>query len=63
MAQPAASKNQAAKMYHAELPVSPGIGNAIGSDARIPSMARQPTITNRAIFGARSVMKLSTRTE
>jgi hypothetical protein len=52
----AASRNQARKMYHDEFPVSAGIGNAIGSAARTPSMARQNEMTNRAIFGARNVM-------
>jgi hypothetical protein len=52
---PAASKNQARKMYQAAFPVSPGIGSAIGNDASTPSIARQPAITNKAIFGARVV--------
>jgi len=52
---PAASKNQAKKMYHDELPVRPGIGSEIGMAARIPSIARHPAITNKAIFGARNI--------
>jgi hypothetical protein len=46
-------------MYQAEFPVRPGIGSEIGSDARTPSMARQPEMTNRAIFGARNGMECS----
>lgn len=52
----AASRNQARKMYHDELPVSAGIGNAIGSAARTPRIARQKEMTNRAMFGARNIM-------
>ena len=52
---PAASKNQAKKTYHDELPVRPGIGSEIGMAARIPSIARHPAITNKAIFGARNI--------
>src|SRR4029077_4338183 len=56
MALPAASRNQARKMYHAEFPVSAGIGSAIGNAASTPSMARQPAITNKATLGAYSFM-------
>ena len=52
---PAASRNQAAKMYHEEFADSPGIGKEIGNAARIPSIARQAVITNKAIFGARNI--------
>src|SRR5271170_5959167 len=54
---PAASRNQARKMYHAEFPVSAGIGSSIGIAASTPSMARQPAITNKAILGAYSFIK------
>src|ERR1700691_331259 len=49
---PAASRNQARKMYQEECSVSPGIGSEIGSAASTPSNARQPAITKSAIFGA-----------
>jgi hypothetical protein len=52
---PAASKNHAANMHQDEFPVRPGIGNEIGNAARMPSIARQPAITNRATFGARNI--------
>ena len=37
------------------MPVRPGIGSEIGMAARIPSIARHPAITNKAIFGARNI--------
>ena len=56
---PEANKNHARKMYHAALPFRPGIGSEMGKDARIPSIARQPAVTNRAILGARKFIKFS----
>src|ERR1700683_4097931 len=53
---PAARRNQARKMYQAELPARPGIGSSMGSAASTPSMAKHPAITNRAMLGACSVM-------
>src|SRR3984885_9231173 len=55
---PTARRNQASKIYHAEAPARPGIGSEIGNADRTPIIARQPDITNNAIFGARN-MKLS----
>ena len=55
---PNASRNHASKIYHAEAPARPGIGSDIGNAERMPIIARQPDITNKAMFGARN-MKLS----
>jgi hypothetical protein len=55
---PTASRNHASKIYHAEAPARPGIGSDIGNAERMPIIARQPDITNRAMFGARNI-KLS----
>jgi hypothetical protein len=57
MTTPAASKNQPVKMYQAAL-LSPrdGIGSEIGNAANTPIIARQPAMTNKAIFGACSII-------
>src|SRR5580692_5272343 len=55
---PTASRNHASKIYHAEASARPGIGSDIGRADRMPIIARQPDITNKAMFGARNI-KLS----
>ena len=52
---PVASRNHASKMYHAEAPARPGIGSDIGNADRMPIIAKQPDMTNNAMFGARSI--------
>jgi len=39
-------------MYQDEFSVRPGIGNEIGNAANTPSKAKQPAMTNKAMFGA-----------
>jgi hypothetical protein len=55
---PTARRNHASKIYHAEAPARPGIGSDIGNADRMPIIARQPDMTNSAMFGARNI-KLS----
>ena len=52
---PTASRNHASKIYHAEAPARPGIGSDIGNAESMPIIARQPDITNKAMFGARNM--------
>lgn len=52
---PSASRNHASKMYHAEAPARPGIGIDIGNAESMPIIARQPDVTNKAMFGARNM--------
>jgi hypothetical protein len=52
---PTARRNHASKIYHADASARPGIGSDIGNADRMPIIARQPDITNTAMFGARNM--------